>query len=258
MDNLTVIIPIEVLDTEEKKQLFVNAMSSVDDSDILVVGPKKAIETLSDIDLSKFKFTTEINTGKNVSYAAQVMFALKHVKTKYFSVLEFDDVFSDIWFKNLKQYIDVDVNDTFAFLPLTEIVDYESKTTFAYANEAVWASSFSDELGCYDMQCLEDYFNFNTSGGVFKTEDFLALGGLKPSMKIVYWYEFLFRALYKGKRIFVIPKVGYYHTVNRPNSVTKIYTETVTAKEADWWIDLAKKEYFFPQDRKKTYAEDEE
>ena len=43
-----------------------------------------------------------------------------------------------------------------------------------------------------------------------------------------------------------------------PNSVTKIYTETVTAKEADWWIDLAKKEYFFPQDRKKTYTEDEE
>ena len=28
-------------------------------------------------------------------------------------------------------------------------------------------------------------------------------------------------------------------------------------READWWIDLAKKEYFFPQDRKKTYTEDE-
>ena len=32
----------------------------------------------------------------------------------------------------------------------------------------------------------------------------------------------------------------------------------MTEKEADWWIDLAKKEYFFPQDRKKTYTDNEE
>ena len=32
MNNLTVIIPIEVLDTEEKKELFLKAVSSVDDS----------------------------------------------------------------------------------------------------------------------------------------------------------------------------------------------------------------------------------
>ena len=99
--------------------------------------------------------------------------------------------------------------------------------------------------------------NFNASGGVFKTDEFLNIGGLKGSMKLVFWYEFLMRALYKGKKIFVIPKIGYYHLANRPDSLTAKYIETMDEREADWWIDLAKKEYFFPQDRKKAYTEDE-
>ena len=258
MKDLTVIIPIEVLDTEEKQELFIAALSSVDDSNVLVVGHQKAIEGLADIDLSKITFSTLINTSRSKNYAGQVNFALKSVKSKYFSVLEFDDTYSPIWFKNLEMYIENDTEDTFAFLPLTEVVDYNSKSIIGYANEAVWASSFSDELGCLDIQGLENYLNFNASGGVFKTEDFLSLGGLKASMELVFWYEFLMRALYKEKRVFVIPKVGYFHLVNRPGCMTTKYAETMSEKEADWWIDLAKKEYFFPQDRKKTYTDNEE
>lgn len=258
MKDLTVIIPIERLDTSEKQEFFINALSSVDDSNALVVGDKEAIDGLSEIDLTKFTFATLINTTKNTSYAAQVNFALKSVKSKYFSILEYDDVYSPIWFKNLEAYINDDVDSTFAFLPLTEVVDYETKSSFGYANEAVWASSFSEELGYFDLQSLEDYLNFNASGGVFKTEEFLAIGGLKSSMELVYWYEFFMRALYKGKKIFVIPKVGYYHTANRPDSITMNYVNTMSEKEADWWIDLAKKEYFFPQDRNKTYTDNEE
>lgn len=256
MDNLTVIIPIVSLDTEEKQDMFVNAITSVDNSNIIVVGDKDAIETIPN-DKIKSVFTTIINTSKDSTYVGNVNFALKSVKSDYFSVLEYDDKFSSIWFNALKVYMDADTEDTFAFLPLTEIVDYTTKASIGYSNEAVWASSFSDELGYYDIQSIENYLNFNTSGGVFKTADFLALGGLKASMKLVNWYEFLLRAIYKGKRVFVIPKIGYYHTVNRPGSVTMNYSDTMPEKEADWWIDLAKKEYFFPQDRKKTYTDDE-
>ena len=258
MDNLTVILPIEVLDTDEKKEMLIKALESVDDSKILVVGDKKAIDSISDVDLSQYQAVSLVNTSRNKKYAAQVNFALKSVDTKYFSVLEYDDVYSSIWFKNLKQYIENDVNETFAFLPLTEVVDYKTKNSFGYSNEAVWASSFSEELGYFDLQSLEDYLNFNASGGVFKTEEFLSLGGLKASMELVFWYEFLMRALYKGKKIYVIPKVGYYHLANRPDSITSNYITNMSEKEVEWWIDLAKKEYFFPQDRKKTYTEDDE
>ena len=30
----------------------------------------------------------------------------------------------------------------------------------------------------------------------------------------------------------------------------------MSVKEADWWIDLAAKEMYFPQDRKKIYEEE--
>ena len=104
MNNLTVIIPIEVLDTEEKKELFLKAVSSVDDSKILVVGSKEAIEGVSSL-VSASNFETIVNTSRNKTYPGQVNFALKNVDTKYFSVLEFDDEFSKIWFKNLQTYI---------------------------------------------------------------------------------------------------------------------------------------------------------
>ena len=38
MENLTVIIPIVTLDTDEKKEMFIKSISSVDDSNIIVVG----------------------------------------------------------------------------------------------------------------------------------------------------------------------------------------------------------------------------
>lgn len=256
MENLTVIIPIIKLDNEEQKALFVEALSSVDDSNIIVVGDADALSSISDVKANKMFMTIENKTGET-NYAAQVNFAVKKVNTDYFAVLEYDDKFSPIWFENLKTYIERDTDDTFAFMPLTEIIDYATKAPFGYSNEAVWATSFSDELGYYDIQALEQYLNFNASGAAFKTEDFKGLGMLKTSMELVFWYEFLLRALYKGKKIFVIPKVGYYHIPNRPGSITNNYSETMSEKEADWWIDLAKKEYFFAQDRKKTYRDDE-
>lgn len=257
MKDLTVIIPIVELDSDVKKDLLARAIESVDNSNVLVVGSKEAINGLSNYEaLSKFTYGTLVNSTKNYTYAAQVMLALKSVKSKYFTVLEYDDMFSDIWFKNAEMYVEQDSDDTFAFFPLTEIVDFKTGESFGYANEAVWASSFSEEIGCYDLQSFEDYFNFNASGAIFKTDDFISLGGLKTSLKLVTWYEFILRALYKGKRLFVIPKVGYFHVVNREDSITTIYTTEMSVKESEWWIDLAKKEYFFPQDRNKTYTEE--
>lgn len=255
MKNLTVIIPVYNLDTEEKQNLFIEAVNSVDDSNILVVAPEDDINTVSKLKLDK-NIRLISNTTSNTTYPAQVNIGVKEVKTEYFSILEYDDKFSSIWFDNVNKYIEVDVENTFAYLPLTEVIDVNYGPR-GYANEAVWASSFSDELGCYDIQCLEDYLNFNTSGAIFKTDDFVNLGMLKASMKLTFWYEFMLRAAYKGKRMFVIPKVGYYHTIGRDYSLSSFYGNNLSEEEANWWIDLAKKEYFFPHDRNKTYQIEE-
>jgi hypothetical protein len=81
------------------------------------------------------------------------------------------------------------------------------------------------------------------------------VGGLKPSIKITFWYEWLLRATNKGKTVFVIPKVGYNHTLGRSGSLVELYKENVDGEESQWWFDLAKREYFYKEDRKKSYED---
>lgn len=254
MKDITVIVPVVDMENDKNKELFIRAIESIDDSQIIVVGPENDIKAIENLKLSKI-MRVLVNKSQDTSYAFQVNYAVKDVKTTYFSVLEFDDMYTSIWFKNVQQYLDTDTEDTFAFLPLTEVIDVNMGPV-GFANEAVWASSFSEEIGCYDLQCLEDYLDFNTSGGIFKTQDFITLGSLKASMKLSFWYEFLLRATYKGKRIFVIPKIGYNHFIGREDSLSYIYGNNMSEAEANWWINLAKKEYFFPHDRNKTYQEE--
>lgn len=253
MKDLTVIIPVINMDDTNNQELLKRAINSIDDSSILIVGQEKDIEIIEKMGLET-PIRVYANKSNDYSYATQVNLGVREVKTTYFSILEYDDHYSPIWFNNVAEYMKNDVEDIFAFMPLTEVIDVQYGP-IGYANEAVWASSFSEEIGFYDLQCLDDYLNFNTSGTVFKTQDFINLGLLKTSMKLTFWYEFMLRAIYKGKKFFVIPKIGYYHYVGREDSLSSFYANNMSEKEGNWWIDIAKKEYFFPHDRNKIYQE---
>lgn len=253
MDKVTVIIPI-VGTTDDDKALLERAYNSAkkDAAKVIIVGPKDAIDKASEIKVTKTKTEFLVN-DVDTSYPSQVMLAVDKVATDYFSVLEYDDTFTENWFKNVELYED---NDVMAYLPLTEIADAKTEEVIAYSNEAFWATSFSEVLGYLDLESLQDYLNFNMSGAVIRKKDFVSLGGLKTSMKLVFWYEFLLRVLYKQKKLYVVPKIGYIHFSNREGCLTDIYSNTMDEKEVEWWLDLAKKEYYFPQDRNKKYEKE--
>ena len=161
------------------------------------------------------------------------------IGTTWFSVLEFDDEYTPIWFDNVKRYIDF-IDDVYMFMPMSELVDYNTQKFIGFGNEAVWASSFSEEMGYIDHECLENYFDFYITGSVINTEKFIEIGGLKPSIKLSFWHEFLLRFTSKYK-IYVIPKIGYKHTLGRPNSLLEQYKATMDEKEQEFWINTAKK-----------------
>ena len=55
-----------------------------------------------------------------------------------------------------------------------------------------------------------------------------------------------------------IPKYGLKHTNMRPGSLFYDYKNgenAVTQEEGKFWLETAKKEYFFTQDRKITFEE---
>ena len=105
----------------------------------------------------------------------------------------------------------------------------------------------------YNDMLLDVYMDFNVTGAIINTEDFNEIGGLKKSLKLASWYEFLMRLCYNGKKIYTIPKIGYDHMINRDDSLMKDYQNNITPEEGTWLIKTAKQEYFFKEDRKKTF-----
>lgn len=176
---------------------------------------------------------------------------------KWFSILEFDDTYTPIWLDNVKKYIEF-YPDYSVLMCLEDITDFNNGKYIGFGNEAAWASSFSNEIGHIDHDCLQNYFDFYLTGSVFNKADWNDVGGLKPSIKITFWYEWLLRLTRGGKKVFVIPKVCYNHSLGREGSLVEIYKKSMNSEETQWWFDLAKREMFYKEDRKKEYKKQEE
>lgn len=256
--NISVILPVHELD-ETTKQLFTNAVKSVE---LQKVRPDELIIVVpANSDVSKYVkgiIFNEINSIVRVvendgatDFASQVNLGVKSSNSDWVSILEFDDEYANIWFKNVVEYRDAHPN-VGIFLPI--VVDVDGNGVFiGFTNEAVWANAFSDEMGVLDLNALLAYQNFSVDGVVMKKELFEEHGGLKPSIKLTFVYEFLLRMTFKDVRVMTIPKFGYKHVNQRPNSLFANYKDTINPVEARWWMSQAKKEYYFDKDRKITY-----
>ncbi len=256
--NISVIIPVHELN-QETKTMFENAVTSVIEQtvspdELLIVIPKGSdlVSYLEGYDFGKFKTSVRIlqNDGAT-DFASQINFGVANVNTEWFSILEFDDEFAKIWIKNVVEYQNAHKNVEI-FLPI--VIDVDAKGEFmSFTNEAVWANSFSDELGILDNTALLAYQNFNIDGMVIKKSVYDEFGGLKPSIKLTFIYEFLLRMTFKDVRVMVVPRFGYKHVNQREGSLFAGYKESLDPIEARWWLTTAKKEYYFPNDRKITY-----
>lgn len=252
--DITVILPIHELN-ERTEILFNNAVKSVVEQtlrpDLLIVATPAIYDRV--VELTKdVEFTTVLKNEGESDFSSQVNLGASTIKTNWFSVLEFDDEYSSIWFKNVVKYQEA-YPETEMFLPI--IIDVNEQNQFiSFTNEAVWAQSFSDELGVLDNGALLTYQNFNTDGMVIKTETFLNNGGLKKNLKVTFLYEFLLRMTFRDVKTMVIPKFGYKHMNQREGSLFHTYSQEVNPVEANWWMAQAKKEYFFDKDREITYS----
>lgn len=252
MTNTTVILPIHKMD-ESLKVYFEKAIKSIEQQkvkpeELLIVTPK-GLELNKEI-LNNVNYRIVENEG-STDFASQVNFGVENVKTKYFSILEVDDEYSKIWFDNVVKYTNA-YDDVDVFLPIVLDVTVEGRFLH-FTNEPVWAKDFSDKIGFLDNDALLNFPNFQLSGAVIKVEAFKAVGGLKPSVRLQFIYEFLLRMSYYDKKMMTIPKLGYKKTSMRPDSLFFNYqnseTEKIDVVEARFWFNTARKECYFKQDR---------
>lgn len=256
--NISVILPIHELDDVTKKSLD-NAIKSVElqivrPDELIIVVPKGSdtAKYVKKLDFGEIKniVTVAENDGET-DFCSQINYGVSVAKSEWFSILEYDDEYAKIWFKNVIEYRAAHPNVDL-FLPI--VIDVDTQGQFiGFTNEAVWANSFSDELGVLDNNALLAYQNFNIDGMVIKKSTFEEMGKLKPSIKLTFIYEFLLRLTFKDVRVMTVPKFGYKHVNQRPNSLFANYKETMNPAEAKWWLQTAKKEYYFANDRKITY-----
>lgn len=229
--------------------------------------PKELIVVHTDEEGLKSKLETFDYSGLTVNYVenkkehdfcSQVNLGVENSNSTWISVLEFDDEYSSIWFKNVDLYSGVypDVN---AFLPI--VVDTDESGKFAgFTNEATFAANFTEEMGVLTNETLLDYQNFQTSGMVIKKSSFLDFGLIKSSFKLTFGYEFFLRMTHNSVKIISIPKIGYKHTNLRQGSIFWNYKNgenVLTDDEVKFWIESAKKEYFFINDRAIKYEPQE-
>lgn len=259
MNDITIIIPVHKYDDNIKAMLG-NAFESVKKNQEnytfgklipTIVAPGEVLEEVGEALGEEFYHTCR-NTSGNTDFCSQVNFAAEKVTTEYFSILEFDDTYTDKWFKMAHDYYYTNESVSL-FLPLNILTDVNQQQ-FQYVNEIAWTSSFSNEIGYLDYDCLQDYSSFNLTGGIFNTEDFKKIGGFKPSLKIAFNYELLLRLTKKELKVFVVPKEGYIHVIGREDSLTDEYNKTFGIEEIKKWFDLAKIECAFTEDRKTTIS----
>lgn len=260
-NNITVIIPLNVFNDDVQTRLT-EAMNSIvanenkSDAEVktlLVCEPsiKKELDSFLNSNKKKYKNYTILENNGATDFCSQINYAVDYVDTKWFSILEFDDVYTDCWFKSFEEYF-YTKEDVSLFLPINVQFEDGAPNIRQFCNEIVWANEFSSEIGYIDFECLENYVGFNLTGGIFNTQDFIKIGKFKPSIKLAFNYEFLLRLTHKKLKVFVIPKEGYIHCFNRKNSLTEEYSKSLTDKEIKQWFELAKCEYPYNEDRKTT------
>lgn len=261
MNDITIILPVHKIN-DDFERYFSKALRSVANNTktydgklhTMIVCPPEIYDELSATsksigeEIGYEDISIYINDGKT-DFCSQVNAAVGHVDTVMFSILEYDDEYTDNWFKMLSKYYYTN-EDVSLFLPIN--VQYnEDRTKWQFCNEIVWASSFSNELGFIDFDCLQNCSVFNLTGGVFNTQDFIKIGMFKPSIKIAFNYEFLLRLTNSKLKAFVVPKEGYSHVIGRKESLTEIYGNTISEEDISKWFELAMREYPYDEDRNK-------
>ena len=255
----TVILPIHKMD-ELYKEMLLRAVNSIvdfhNDVKLLIVCPTEVKTEIDKIDLGdKLSISYNVHTG-DTDFCSQVNRGIGNCDTEWFTILEVDDEFRPTWLKSMNEYVE-NFTDIDVFLPIVKDINVEGKF-LNFTNESVWAYGFGENQGYLDNEILLDFQNYQTSGGLYRTKVVQDNGGLKENIKLTFSYEFLLRLTHNNVKIMTVPKIGYQHVNFREDSLFFNYKKDenkISEKEAKFWLETAKKEFFYKNKREVNYTE---
>ena len=256
MKNITVILPVHRIE-ESYRVMLDNAIKSVEqfheDVKLMIVCPPSVKSELTNI--SEVLEVNIVTNNSKTDFCSQVNLGIEKCDTEWFSILEIDDEYKPIWLKSTNEYVktytDVDV-----FLPVVKDINTDGNFV-SFTNESTWAYGFTEKQGVLDNEVLLDFQNYQISGGLYRTQVIKDNGSLKENIKLTFGYEFLLRLTHNNIKVMTVPRVGYQHLNFREDSLFWSYknddTNKVSEDEAKFWLETAKKEFFFKNKRDVNY-----
>jgi hypothetical protein len=256
MKNITVLLPVHTIEGSYKEMLD-NAVKSIEDFhndvNLSIICPKNVADNLGELS-DKLEIKLITNEGQT-DFCSQINLGIDKCETEWFTILEIDDEFRPIWLKTVNEYTkentDVDV-----FLSIVRDINEEGKF-ISFTNESAWAYGFTEKQGFIDNEVLLDFQNYQISGGLYRTSVIKENGSLKENIKLTFGYEFFLRLTHNGVKIMTVPRIGYQHLNFREDSLFWNYKNGESIKlgeqEAKFWLETAKKEFFFKNKREVTY-----
>jgi hypothetical protein len=260
MKNITIILPVHKLE-DGYNEMLSNAISSVEDfhNDVvlMLVYPTSLQNKIQNLS-QKLEIKHVLNSG-DTDFCSQINLGVSKCETEWFSILEIDDEYEKIWLKSVNSYMNENP-DVEVFLPIVKDINVEGKF-ISFTNESAWAYGFTEKQGFIDNEVLLDFQNYQTSGGLYKTNTIKENGMFKENIKLTFGYELLLRLTHNGVKIMTVPRIGYQHVNFREDSLFWKYKNNEETKlsenEVKFWLDSAKKEFFFKNKRDIKYSETE-
>lgn len=256
--NVTYIIPLktsEALESARIETMFKSILEMKgEEKPRVTVICEESMNNLVNENAGKNISLTIINCSQEDDLFTKINKGVYQCLTKYFMIFE-PDIWSMEYWKDISDEVMNSDKQCGVVFPLIETYNDENKF-LGFKNEIVWSPSFDEDinnLGCITLSGLEIYKDFDLYGALVKTEDFISVGGLKPSLGVASWYEFCIRLLRNSITLKVAPRVGCCR-INQysENNYVSLLMETPQDK-ALWLIETAKEESFFKEDREKTF-----
>ena len=188
MKNITIILPIYKLEIDEVLMLnnaIISAKGFHKDVKLTIVYPEQLDEQLNTFlsessELGELEIKKLTNTTNETDFISQLTLGIEDCDTEWFSIFEIDDEYRNVWLPSMKEYskghFDVDI-----FLPIVKDVNVDGKF-LSFMNESVWAYGFTDTQGFINNEILLEYQNYQTSGGLYRTQVIEDNGGFKNNI----------------------------------------------------------------------------
>lgn len=288
MQNKTLIaIPIHKMDgvtAQLTERAIKSALAQTHSADIAIFSPIAAVEKAEKLESFKairatyekmrdseewpepFDFTF-VNVDEGISFQKHCNIIASYAKNheySYFTILECDDVMLPKYISQCIQYLEDKEADV--ILPVTlcveggvENIGKERENVSAMANEVAWHPKAFTKEGWFDLEgLLKEGVLTLISNAFYRTTlfDDIATPGFKEGIKWKWDQEFVYRIVYQGAKVFVMPKLLAYHAVQREGSLIHKLAADMTPEMDAFWSKEIRKQFFFDNDREVMLPEE--